>query len=107
MSAAEILRGRWVRRIVDETLRHAIFDARQILFMADFHVCGMNLRSLHGTERMRELAYVEIECSLRFGGSFLFEFTVCGCLRHKFYRARSLAEMSQRLFPYLSDCVSV
>ena len=56
---------------VDEKLRHAIFDARQILFMADFLlVCGMNLRSLHGTERVRELFYVEIGCSLRFGGSF-------------------------------------
>ena len=40
---------------VDETLRLAIFDARQILFMADVFVCGMNLRSLHGTERMREI----------------------------------------------------
>ena len=97
MSAAETLRGRRVRRNVDETLRHVIFDARQILFMADFQVCGMNLRSLHGMERMREFFYVEIGCSLRFGGSFLFEFTVCGCLRHKLYRAHSLAEMSLRV----------
>ena len=36
MSAAEILRRQWVRRNVDETLRRVIFDARQILLMADF-----------------------------------------------------------------------
>ena len=41
MSVAETLRCRWVRRNVDEKLRHAIFDARQILFMADVFVCGM------------------------------------------------------------------
>ena len=76
MSAAETLRGRWVRRNVDEKLRHAIFDARQILFMADVFVCGMILRSLHGTERMRELFYAENGCSLHFGGSFLCEFTL-------------------------------
>ena len=35
MSAAETLRGRRVRRNVDEKLLHAIFDVRQILFMAD------------------------------------------------------------------------
>ena len=49
MSAAETSRGRWVRRNVDETLRNVIFDARQILFMADFLVCGMNSRSLQAT----------------------------------------------------------
>ena len=31
----------------------------------------MNLRSLHGTERMRELFFVELGCSLRFGRMFL------------------------------------
>ena len=65
MLAAETVRGRWVRRNVDEILRHVIFDALQILFMVDVHVCGMNFRSLYGTEHMRESFFVEIGCSLR------------------------------------------
>ena len=44
-------------------------------FIADVFVCGMNLRSLHGTERMREIIfYEEIGCSLSFGGRFWCEF---------------------------------
>ena len=79
MLAAETLRGRWVRRNVDEILRHVIFDARQIIFMADVFVCGKNLRSLYGTQRMRESFYVEVGCSLRLGESF------CVCLLYLFF----------------------
>ena len=76
MSVAETLRGRWVRRNVDEKLRHAIFDARQILFMADVFVRGMNLRSLHGTERMREIILCGSWMFPAFWRKLLFEFTL-------------------------------
>ena len=76
MSAAETLRGRWVRRNVDEQLRHAIFDARHILFMADVFVCGMNSRSLHGTERMREIVLCGIWMFPAFLEEVFFEFTL-------------------------------
>ena len=61
---------------VDETLRHVIFDARQIRFTADVFVCGMNLRSLHGTERMREFFLCGNWMFPAFWRKFLFEFTV-------------------------------
>ena len=76
MSAAETLRGRRVRRNVDEKLLHAIFDVRQILFMRMFFVCGMNLRSLHGTERMRGIILCGTWMFPAFWRKFLFEFTL-------------------------------
>ena len=107
MSAAETLRGRWVRRNVDETLRHVIFDARQNLFMADFLVCGMNSRSLHGTERMRKIFLCGNWMFPAFWRKFLFEFTVYGCLRHKLHRPHSLSEMSQLVSFHISLIVSL
>ena len=48
----------------------------QNIFMADAFVRGMNLRSLHGTERMREIILCGTWMFPAFWRKFLFEFTL-------------------------------